>query len=414
MTRDPVGMFEHTGNEAQVAGVSPQRLVALIEAGACDDALLECVGYPAISQLATRLLGWRLSRGAPAIRLARAQGKWRARQQLLARRDTSSATEVFRFFYGPESPLDAAVGDYFSLRFGQPRHLVAVCLLAQLPPEDKPLLDIACGCGHLDHYLTSRLDPLSVVGLDLNFFHLWIARYWISPGAAFVCANAAEGLPFADDSFSATICSDAYHYIPKREQLNADIRRCAPGRPGIITRAGNSGVMPNEGRECTPEGYVEEIGARDIHIWSESALLQCYLERRGPFELAQEDERTLAHSKWLSFFWNLPRQVQDKPQQAHHWPHAVGVLGINPIYRRIDTAAGQMELRFEFPSIWYAYENHGMLTYHPRRVLLSRAQLESLRAHRFEPDFPDLIEKFVLLGLPRRFLPADRPPAQMQ
>jgi uncharacterized protein YbaR (Trm112 family) len=405
--REPVGIFEHTSNEAQVAGVSPQRLVALIEAGACDAALLECLGYPVIPELATRLIGWRLSRGLRATRLARARGKHRVLRELLARRDASSAIEVFRFFYRPESPLGIAVGDYFSLRFGQPRHLVAVCLLAQLPPDDKPLLDIACGCGHLDHYLTSRPDPLNVIGVDLNFFHLWIARHWISPDGAFVCANATDVLPFADNSFSASICSDAYHYIPERAQLNAEVRRCAPGRPGIITRAGNVGVMPNEGRERTPEGYLEEIGANDIRTWSESALLQCYLERQSPLALAQEDARTLARSKWLSFSWNLPRQARDKPEDTHQWPHAAGVLGINPVYRRVPAAADNVELRFEFPSIWYAYENHGMLAYHPRRVLLTRAQLENLRAQRFEPDFPDLISKFVLLGLPRRYLPTE-------
>jgi hypothetical protein len=72
------------------------------------------------------------------------------------------------------------------------------------------------------------------------------------------------------------------------------------------------------------------------------------------------------------------------------------------VYRRAAAAAGQVELRFAFPSIWYAYENHGMLAYHPRRVVLSRAQVENLRGKKFEPDFADLI----LLGLPRRFLPA--------
>src|SRR6185369_6714676 len=101
--REPVGMFEHTSNEAQVAGVSPQRLVALIEAGACDAALLECLGYPVIPELATRLIGWRLSRGLRATRLARARGKHRVLRELLARRDASSAIEVFRFFYRPES-----------------------------------------------------------------------------------------------------------------------------------------------------------------------------------------------------------------------------------------------------------------------------------------------------------------------
>jgi hypothetical protein len=62
-------------------------------------------------------------------------------------------------------------------------------------------------------------------------------------------------------------------------------------------------------------------------------------------------------------------------------------------------------LSFEFPGIWYAYENNAMLTYHPRRLKLSARQLNAVIEKRWDSTFAELVSKFVLLGLPRRFAP---------
>jgi SAM-dependent methyltransferase len=398
-----VGMFEHTTGTAQVAGVTPAQLVGLIERGATIEALRECLCVPVFPSLLRKLLGWRLSHGALATKLARKLGKQRV-DELLRERDRISAIELFDFFYQSDSPLDEVVGHYFNLRFGQPRHLAALSLLQNVPADGKPLLDIACGGGHLDHYLLARRDPLPIVGIDMNFFHLWIARHWVAPAGLYVCADASDGLPFADDSFSATFCSDAYHYIPNRKQLHQEIERCAPGRLGILTRVGNAEVMPNEGQERTVAGYLEDIGAPDGRALTEATLLRCYLSRRNPVLEKPDDPEDLARSKWLSFVWNLPARLRDTSDAARDWPHATGTLRLNPIYRRVRTPEG-LQLRFDFPSIWYAYENNGMMAYHPRRLVLEQSQLDALRAERADDSFEKLVSQFVLLGMPARFAP---------
>lgn len=405
LLRAAVGMFEHTTGTAQVAGTTPEKLIELIEQGRGATALLECLSFPVLPPPLRRLLGWKLANGPLGARLGRRLCRQRLQSQVLARRSSISASELFSFFYQPDSPLDRVVGDYFNLRFGQPRHLAALSLLHNVPADDKPLLDIACGGGHLDHYLLSRREPAAVVGTDLNFFHLWIARHWIAPAGQYVCADAGEGLPFVDDSFSATFCSDAYHYIPNRTALHQEIKRCAPGRLGMLTRVGNSEVMPNEGLERTASGYVEDIGERDTRVFAESSLVHCYLGRRNPLEQPPDEPQTVARSKWLSFVWNIPAQLRGSAALAREWPHAAGTLGINPIYTRSSVAAG-MQLRFGFPSIWYAYENNGMLAYHPRRMVLETAQLQALRSGAAGDPFRDqLVAQFVLLGMPQRFVP---------
>jgi SAM-dependent methyltransferase len=405
LQRGAVGMFDHTTGTAQVAGVTPARLVELIEQGNSGAALFEAIGFPMLPPLLRRLLGWRLSTSAPATRFGRWLCKRRMEAEILSRRGSISAMEVVGFFYQLNSPLDIAVGDYFNRRFAQPRHLAALSLLQNVSTEGKPLLDIACGCGHFDHYLTARRDAVAVVGTDLNFFHLWIARHWIAPSCQYVCADASEGLPFADDSFSASFCSDAYHLIGERKKLHQEIARCAPGRPGILSRVGNARVMPNEGQENAVSGYLDEIGAQDTRVFTEGSLVRLYLKRLNPLAEPGDGSEELEWSKWLSFAWNLPAQLRDPSKEE--WPHAVGRLGLNPIYTRRAAVNEQIHLRFEFPGTWYAYENNAMLAYHPRRLTLNKSQLESASKGLPDASVPELVAKFVLLGLPQRFAPGD-------
>jgi len=402
--RSPVGMFEHTRGTAQVKGIAVHEVVRLIESGETLMALLECLAVPVLPAVLWRALGWRLSHSHAAVRFARQLGRNKFKAQVLSSRNEVSAREVFEFYYQPGGPLDPELGHYFVRRFGQPRHVAALALAALIDPRGKPVLDIACGAGHLDHYLTQRGDNAAVVGLDLNFYHLWVAQHWIAPSAHFVCANAGEGLPFRNDTFSATLCSDAYHYIAGRKSLLSEIDRCAPGRPVVLTRVGNAAVMPNEGHEDTLEGYLHELGPMYDRAFDESELVRGYLRRQNPFVQPSRGATELGECKWLSFVLNASALARQQQTGGADWPHAVGELGLNPIYTPTPGPGGNLRLRFEFPSVGYAYENHGMLAYHPAVITVARAQLSALPAGREDAELSKLVESFVLLGMPRRFV----------
>jgi SAM-dependent methyltransferase/uncharacterized protein YbaR (Trm112 family) len=399
-----VAMFEHTQGTSEVAGVSIRRLVELIRAGRCTTALLECIALPAdLAGMVQPLVGWRLSHHPSVSTLARALGRWRFAAQVLRLRDSLSAGDVLEFYYLKGGPLHPAMGHYFIRRFGQPRHLAALSLATSISAGSKPVLDIACGIGHLEHYLTCRADPARVVGLDMNFYHLWIARHWMAPAGRYICANANDGLPFVDRTFSATICSDAFHLISNRRELLAEIARCAPNAMVVLTRVGNAAVMPNEGDERTISGYLAEFGTSSAYSFDEGELVENYLRSTDPLAARPFPQRRLESSKWLSFVWNVPEQGLRSRRQDAIAPHAVGVIGFNPIYTRTRSADGGIQLRFEFPMAWYAYENHGMLTYHPRQVALTAQDLDSLPHPAGASKLQTLLASFVLLGLPSRF-----------
>lgn len=228
--RDPVCILEHTSGRAQTDGISVDELVRLIKSGDPLQALLECLAISFVPKMVQAVFGWRLSHGSVAKRIRCATGKRSFLKHILERRDQIGACDVLGFYYFSGGPLSPTLGHYFIRRFSQPRHLAALALAATMPSDSKPILDIACGIGHLEHYFYCRNDSTPVIGLDMNFYHLWLARHWIAPEGNYVCANAGDGLPFADASFSSTICSDAYHYIPNAERLLNEIDRCAPDR----------------------------------------------------------------------------------------------------------------------------------------------------------------------------------------
>jgi SAM-dependent methyltransferase/uncharacterized protein YbaR (Trm112 family) len=399
-----VGMFEHTQGTTEIDGVSIQRLVELIAAGASETALLECLSVP--PNLAGRLqglVGWRLSHQRLVSEFARAIGRRRFAAKVLRSRDSLFACDLLEFYYFNGGPLHPAMGHYFIRRFGQPRHLAALALAATLPAGGKPVLDIACGIGHFEHYLTCRADPVQVVGIDINFYHLWIARHWMAPAARFICANANDGLPFVDRAFSATICSDAYHYLTNRDAMLVEVKRCAPNGMVILTRVGNRAVMPNEGNERTLAGYLEEFGAASVRSFDEGELVDHYLRSTDPLTAPTLPQQRLESSKWLSFVWNVPDGGLRSRRHDTIAPHAVGTLGFNPIYLRTPRADGGIQLRFEFPNAWYAFENHGMLAYHPRRVTLTGQEAKGISGRNGGATVDSLLASFVLLGLPERF-----------
>jgi SAM-dependent methyltransferase/uncharacterized protein YbaR (Trm112 family) len=401
--RAAVGMYEHTRGLVEVEGSQVAALVQLIEAGRTEEALLACLAVPELPPRLSQAMGWRIAHSSAAAHLAHWLGNRRLRHQILAHRQEIGARTVLEFYYHPGGPLDVAVGHYFIRRFCQPRHLSALALAANFAAASKPVLDIACGVGHLEHYFTRREAPVPVVGLDMNFFHLWIARYWIAPQARFVCANAADGLPFAADAFSGMLCSDAYHYIANREQLLREMQRCAPGRLTVLTRVGNLAVKPNEGDERSLPDYLQELGSAQPLAFGEDELLRCYLERRNPLTAARLNRGELAARKWLSFVWNSPAAAAAYDEA---WPHAVGRIGVNPIYAASTTRTGGRQLRFKFPHIWYAYENHAMLSYQPLSATLSPEQLARLEGGHDDPELRQLIDSCVLVGMPQRFAEA--------
>jgi SAM-dependent methyltransferase len=91
------------------------------------------------------------------------------------------------------------VGDYFLHREHDPSGLAVAGLVATHPPAGRPVIDLACGAGHLLGRLAREPGAsASLVGLDIVFAKLWLARHFVLPAGApvqLVCADLRAPWP---------------------------------------------------------------------------------------------------------------------------------------------------------------------------------------------------------------------------
>jgi SAM-dependent methyltransferase/uncharacterized protein YbaR (Trm112 family) len=292
---------------------------------------------------------------------------------------------------------------YFAYRFGQPRHLAALALASTVNQSDGPLLDLACGLGHLTHFFTSARPRRPVIAADRDFFRLYVAAHQVAPGASCLCFPADQALPFAPGSLDGVFCSDAFHYFLYRARSVREMTRVlAPTGTLALARFGNAAVAPREGYELTVAGYRRLLAGTNAILMGEDRLLQGYLEGRGP-DPAGEDDARLAGQKWLSAVASRAGAVPATTFDA--FPHAAGRLRLNPIYQVAPLEpTGDLDLRFTFPSEWYRFENEAYLRYAPERCRVPAAVVSALETGAPHPALQDLIAKCVVIGMPERYL----------
>ena len=373
-------------------GDAVEDVVARVAEGHGLDALVRLLTTPFCPWPLNRIGAFRrLSLREPLASAGLAVRRERTRRRLSERgRLTAEDWLSALYWHGPVSydPFN-----YFFFRFGQPRHLATLALASALPDGAEPILDLACGYGHVLHTLTAEGRP--AVGVEQNFHQAWVARHYVAPGAEFVCADADAPLPFRDDAFAGALCTDAFHYFEDKQGALDELRRCADG-PVLLATTGNDDVEPREGNELTPDGYAALFGDSPWRVLTEADLLGRYLDGLGPALSASSAPEAVAEEKWLYYVVDGSESLFRDYGPFQTWPHESGVEAINPIYER---SGDRLSLRF--PSPWFAFENRGMRAYMPETATVSESTARDLRAGA------------VRVGLPRRYARPQGRPATM-
>ncbi|MFC5142962.1 class I SAM-dependent methyltransferase [Actinomycetospora rhizophila] len=398
--RGRVDVQEHATGRTEVHGPTVAELVALLRAGRGADALVAMLAFP------PRLPG-RLTRRWPLAGLALAARRAEVRA-MLDDVDALTAQDWMELAYLRSSErIDQEMFGYFFVRYGQPRYLASISLLRALPATDAPVLDLACGFGHTMYHLGARERPLRTVGVDRNFFQLWVGRRYIAPEQTFVCADRVDALPFADDAFAAATCTDAFHYFDDQQGAMDELRRVARADTVLVDRVGNRTMEPRDATgERDAAGYVALLRGAPWRLTSEDEVVRDYLDGHGPRLAAPRHPAELRRSKWLALFSSTDRGLFADHGTFEAPPHAAGAPGINPAYE-VRRDGDEVVLAFAFPSTWYAFENAAMLAYTSPGERLDAEEFEALVAGRPEGSVAELVDRFVLLGLPPRYA---RPP----
>ena len=331
---------------------------------------------------------------------------------LLENQETLTAFEAIELYMARYSRAETAV--HFAFSFGQPRHLAALSVASPMRDRGGPILDLACGPGHLTHYFCSgQVARRPVVGVDRNFFRLWVARNFVAPDADFVCQWVDRPLPFSSGAFDSVFCSDAFHLILNKAGCIREARRvtAADGMIGIV-RFGNAAAEPREGHELTLNGYEQLLGEIPHVLLAEGELVRAYQAGKGADLTARKPSAELESQKWLTAILSDGESTFRDHGPFAEWPHAEGRLALNPIYVLDgEIPAGGVRLRFEFPSEWYEFENAGYLSYAPESVDVPGEVIAAMRAGERTEAVKALIGLFVIVGVPDRYTP-ERFPSQ--
>lgn len=401
LLRDTVAQFSFGTGEIESDGPDVAEVVELIRRGQGVDALVQCLTFTPTYKFLDRLPVWRLWHQGLVPRLTR----WRVEKdirRLIADIDSNTAEDWLELYFTRHSDQNRVLLDYYRHRFVLPRTLATYSLL-ELMPADKTILDIACGLGPFGHYLSNRPAPSNVIGFDFNFYLAWWQRRFMAPSQLFMCADAGEILPFKDDVFGGVYCSDSFMFIPNREQLLDECRRCAPNRPMAITRVGNGDAYPKRwGDELGAEGYLELFG-EGSQVFREIDLVRCYLNRRNPLQQELDPATEFAYDKWLYVITNVDTAMRQFSPGLPA-PHTTGSATVNPIFSRRILGDGRVRFDFNFPSVWFAYQNADMFAYHGDRTESDVELISSIGDKIDDPAIADLVEKFVVIGLPAKYL----------
>lgn len=204
------------------------------------------------------------------------------RIELLARRDSIGFRQAMDLLaLGP-------VATYFAHRWSDPTLMSGLALAQAYWTQPRRVLEVACGAGH---FLPSFASADEVVGGDLVFAKLWLARHFVAPDAQLVCFDAAEPWPFADQAADLVFCHDAFYFLPNKADVAREMMRV--GEQILVGHTHNR-LTENlsAGQPLSPGGYADLF--QGCTLFDDRELTQSLVDLRKPVPASAEDLNTAA------------------------------------------------------------------------------------------------------------------------
>jgi SAM-dependent methyltransferase len=393
---------------------SSDEVIALIQAGKHTDALL-CMILPRPPTPAHVMPAW--GRVLPPIRglgrlktIAHRRGlrRWRQRigTALAFPGEQVTTCDLLDIFYRRAGVSNPDRYNHFAFRFGQPRHLVALAFTSLIDEPQKPILEICCGFGHITRSLAAAAHGQPVIGLDRDFFALYIAKTRLAPDADYVYAEAHQPLPFPEDAFANVCCVDGLHYVANKAASVQELRRVLEPNGTLMFIASRNAHIEYEfaGEPLPPEGYEALVADMPHRLIADHEVLACYLQRRGPPLARAVPPQDLTAAPLLSVVASQRQEVFQDYGVFTDWPHALGDLRLNPLYVEAERdRLGNVQAQRVFPAPFYERDNAECKDYLPERIQIASQALQDLAEGRRTPAVDRLIEQYVVLGMPRQY-----------
>ncbi|GAA4907649.1 methyltransferase family protein [Actinomycetospora succinea] len=177
------------------------------------------------------------------------------------------------------------VGDYFLHRDHDPSGLAVLALTAAHPPAGRPVLDLACGAGHLLRRLAQHGER-DLTGVDVVFAKLWLARRFVVPAHVdLVCADLAHPWPVPPAEGAYVAAHDVLYFLDDPAAVLATAAgHAGPGGAVVAAHCHNVG---QPGHPRPPESWAALLP--EASCYGEEELTAATLERRLPRPAPAED-----------------------------------------------------------------------------------------------------------------------------
>lgn len=300
-----------------------------------------------------------------------------ARRTLIRGRDKLSFREAMALLeFGP-------VADYFAHRWSDPTFLSGLALLDAHGGSPARAVELACGAGHFLRVMAHRVPE--VIGVDIVFAKLWLARHWIAPLATLLCFDAAAPWPMVAGRPALVFCHDAFYFLPDKAHVAAEMRRIAGAGGTVIIGHAHNALADNfsSGAPLTPAAYMALFAP--ALLYDDAELTQAFVEARLPTITTAE---SLVNAAALAIVSGSAAS-----QNVGEWSgsrHGT-TLARNPIYVAHEDGT-QTRL---FPSDRYASEYGSLVTYPSTTQVAENAIAGDVD--------PALIRQRVFLDLPDRW-----------
>ena len=296
---------------------------------------------------------------------------------------------------------------YFVYRFSDPTYVTVEALLRALGQEPSTVagraLDICGGSGHVTRVLAGLRPTGGPVLADVDYWKLWLAARFTSPGCAPVCCDANQPLPFARDTFSMVLLSDAFPYIWHKRLLADELMRLA-GPDGVVVMPhlhSALGVNFSAGDTLTPAAYRDLFAAQRPRLFSDERLFEDVLERRvvdltrdvSPTDLGTEPSLTLVACRRAEIFRRF--EVPEAKEVA-------GELTVNPLYR-VERRGGSSVLTLTFPTPEYEEEFGACKRYLPETLTVDADLAGPVNPTTLGADYKELRRRRVLIDAPPHY-----------
>ena len=296
-----------------------------------------------------------------------------------------------------------AEGTYFFYRFSDPTFLASQAIVRAVSSvtNNGRALDVCGGAGHLTRVLSNSANYDEVWLADECFWKLWLARRILAPTCVPICCDANNPLPFRENTFSLTVCSDAFHYVWSKRLLATEMLRVTDDAGVVLLPHLHNALQENfsAGMPLTPAHYRSLFAVHETRLFRERSIFSQFIQHE-PIDLArQETDEDLVAEPALSL---LATKRADVFRQFILPAPLSGPLSVNPLYALTEDEQ-DVKLTLRFPSPAYAEEYAALREYLPAQLTIQAEALRQLARGELHPVHHELRQRFVLLDLPQGY-----------